>query len=267
MHCEHVDDQLERITAMAMSSNRQCMALACKFRNDKSAYVFFYDILQLHPLKRTGKFIHEGAPTDEEDKQFISIAFSPEAKYLAVLTNIKDGNARLYEWKKEARVIATNSWLSELNKEAKVPVNAEITRISIDPNNKDQVCLSGKGHFRVWRNQSNILKPLPPIAGLDQAKGYTEHVWLEGNWLVGGTDHGELCVVYDGKQCVLVTPAFGGAPDAVSCIHPFSQGIFVGSSAGHITVWERHDVASKDLSEETLKGAIKFDRSIRTNSL
>jgi len=261
--CEPIDDQLERITAMTMSGNRQCMALAIKFRNDKSAYIYFYDTLQLHPLKRTGKTIHEGAPTDEEDKAFISIAFSPEAKYLAVLTNIKDGNVRIYEWKKEVRVIATNSWLSELTKEAKTAVNAEITKISIDPNNKDQICLSGKFHLRMWRNQGNILKPLPPIIGLDSSKIYTDHAWVEGNWLVAGTDKGELCFIYDGKQCIMEMPAFGTIMDAISCIYCFPKGFFVGGQGGQLSFWETKETSAKDINDEKLKEAVRFDKNIR----
>eukprot|EP01022_Parablepharisma_sp_SALTPOND_P030989 TRINITY_DN77_c3_g1_i1.p1 TRINITY_DN77_c3_g1~~TRINITY_DN77_c3_g1_i1.p1 ORF type:complete len:1349 (-),score=219.94 TRINITY_DN77_c3_g1_i1:2371-6417(-) len=263
MRCEPIDHQLEKITAMAMSGNRQCMAVACKFRNDRSAYIFFYDMLQLHPLKRTGKAIHEGSPTDEEDKAFISIAFSPEAKYLAVLTNIKDGNARIYEWKKEARVIATNSWLSELNKEAKTSVNAEITKISIDPNNKDQVCLTGKYHMRIWRNQSNILKPLPPIIGLDYSKVFVDHTWIEGNWLVAGTDKGELCFIYDTKQCVMEMPAFDNKIDCISCLYSIPKGFFVGGSSGQLSFWEVRETSAKSAEDESLKESIRFDRNIR----
>ena len=248
---------------MTLSGNRQCLALACKYRNDKSAHILFYDTVQMHPLKRTGKAIHEGSPTDDEDKSFISLAFSPEAKYIAVLTNVKDGNVRLYEWKKETRVIATNSWLSELNKESKTSIIVEINKVSIDPSNKDQLCLSGKYHFRIWRNQANILKPLPPIPGLDQTKVYTDHMWLDGNWLVGGTEKGELCFVYDSKQCVMEMPAFGSITQSVSCIYSLPKGFFVGGSGGQLSFWEVRETDTKDVNDEGLKLAIKFDRNIR----
>jgi WD40 repeat protein len=262
MRCEKVDDQLDRITAMAMSNNRQCLALACKYRGDHSAYIFFYDLLQLPALRRIGKSVHEGTPTDEEERSFVSISFSPEAKYIAVLTNIKDGSARLYEWKKDVRVIATTSWLSELNKEARGTVNAEISKITIDPNNKDQVCMSGKGHLRIWRNQGNILKPLPPILSLDQTKWYTDHAWLEGGWLVGGTDKGELCFVYENRQCVMEAAGFGGVVDAVSCLYPFGKGLLVGGSVGQLSVWEKKDTGNKELDEAQLKEVMQFQKNL-----
>ena len=63
-----------------MSGNKQCMAIACKYQHDNSAHVLFYDMTQYHPLKRIGKVIHEGSPIDLEEKTFISISFSSEAR-------------------------------------------------------------------------------------------------------------------------------------------------------------------------------------------
>lgn len=245
MKCEKLDDQLDFITAMTISSNRQCLAIACKLLNDKSARIFFYDMLQIHPLKRAGKAIHDGSPTDEDDKQFISIAFSPEAKYLAALTNIKDGHVRLYEWKKDVRIIAANSWMSELNKEGKINSNVEITKVSIDPINKGQICLSGKGHFRLWRTQGDIFKPLPIISGVDQNKAYTDHAWIEGNYLVGSTEQGDLCFIYDCKQFVFEVKAFSGSVEPITCLYPFFKGILVGNNIGQLGIWERKESLNK----------------------
>ena len=79
MVCECVDEQLERITAISMSANRQCLAIACAYRNDKSAHILFYDTMQAKKLKRISKSIHEMASGDEF-KYFISLAFSPDRK-------------------------------------------------------------------------------------------------------------------------------------------------------------------------------------------
>lgn len=262
MKCERIEEQLESITAIAITNNRQCMAIACKLLNDKSAYIFFFDMLQLHPLKKVGKTIHEGSPTDEEDKSFISINFSPEAKYLAALTNTKDGHARIYEWKKETRILSATSWGSELYKEKKGHSNADITKITMDPNNNEQICMSGKYHFRLWRNQGNILRPMPQFAGVDQAKVYTDHCWMDGGWLVAGTDKGELYFVYDSKQFAFLISAFGSTIDEVSCLCPYNNVLLVGGCTGVLSVWDRKDALGTDFDVEKLKDEIKYRKNV-----
>jgi hypothetical protein len=263
MVCVKVDDHLDRITAMAISSNRQVLALACKYLNDKSAYVFFYDLTQ--NMRRVGKTIHEGTPTDSDDKSFVSIAFSPEAMRIAALTNLKLGNAKLYEWKKDVRVIAACSWLDELKKESKAEELAEARKITFDPSNKDQVCLSGKNHLRVWRNLSGILKLLPPIAKLDSKKVFTDHVWLDSSWLVCGTDKGEVCFIYDSRQCVLVASAFAQVAEGVSCLLPSLNGLIVASDNGLLALWEKKETGKLE-DETALREANVHIRNLSTGA-
>lgn len=163
---------------------------------------------------------------------------------------------------KEQRIIGQNSWLSELIKEAKTNVNVEITKITVDPNNTEQVCMSGKGHFRLWRCQSGILKPNTPFDNLDQTRNFTDHAWLDGGWLIGATDKGELLFIYDNKQCIMEAPAFAEVIDSVSCILPFYKGFFVGGATGQLSVWEKKPSEGKEISEEKLKDMIHFDKNI-----
>jgi len=268
MTCEKIDDLLEKITAVTMSANRQCLAIACKFRNDKSARILFYDTSHAKGIKRMPKTIVEGSPTDNEAKFFVSIAFSPEAKQIAAITNLQDGNVKIYEWKKEPRIIAMNSWVTELKKEGKENENAEITKVTIDPVNKDQIMMSGKLHARMWRNQGGLLKPMPRISGLDQNKIFTDHVWVENNWIVLGTDKGELCFVYDGKQCIMKANAFGSVNEPVSCIYTYFRGLIIGGDNGQLSLWEKKDTlenTKKDLSADKdaiLKSAFRYERNI-----
>ena len=268
MICERLDDQLERITAIAMSANRQCLAVACTYRNDKSAYIFFYDTVQAKRFKRIIKTIHEGSPTDNEYKYFISIAFSPEAKHIVALTNLQDGNVKMYEWKKD-RVITASSWVAELKRENKENDNMEITKVTIDPANKDQVVMSGRYHARVWRNQGGILKPLPIIPGLEQTNVYTDHAWVENTWTIFGTDAGELYFILEGRQCVIRANAFESIMEPVSCIFPYYRGLVIGGGNGQISLWEKmenaEDATKRDFvgdREAQLKQAFKFEQNL-----
>eukprot|EP00831_Metopus_contortus_P035715 TRINITY_DN2841_c0_g1_i3.p2 TRINITY_DN2841_c0_g1~~TRINITY_DN2841_c0_g1_i3.p2 ORF type:complete len:149 (-),score=32.64 TRINITY_DN2841_c0_g1_i3:1-447(-) len=119
MICEKIDDQLEEVTAMTISSNRQCLAIACNYRGDGSAYIFFYDTsMATNSILRMRKLIHEGDSSKKEKMFFTSIAFSPDAKQIATLSDSEDSTldkcARIYEWKKEQRLIASNAWKTEL---------------------------------------------------------------------------------------------------------------------------------------------------------
>ena len=113
LSCMKIDDQLEQITAISLC--HQCLAIACKFLNDKSAYVFFYDLTQ--GFRKLNKIIHEGSPTDVEDRYYISIAFSWDSTHMAALSNLKMSTAKIYEIKKDARSVSACSWLDELKKD------------------------------------------------------------------------------------------------------------------------------------------------------
>jgi len=268
MLCEKIDDQLETLTAFAISANRQCLAIACTHRNDKSAYIYFYDTIQAKRLKRMPKIIHEGSPTDNEGRHFTSIAFSPEAKHIAALTNLQDGNVRVYEWRKD-RVIAASSWVTEIKRENKEYSNVELTKITIDPANKDQVVMSGRNHARVWRSQGGVLRPLPKIPGLEQTNNYTDHAWIENTWTIFGTDTGELFFILESKQCVIKSNAFGAITESVSCIYPYYRGLVIGGNNGQISLWKKKDNAEEVAKKEFvgdrdvhLKLAFRFERNL-----
>ena len=207
-----------------------------------------------------GRMIHEGSPSDAEEKYFISIAFSAEAVRIAALTNIKMGNAKIYEWKKETRIIAACSWLDELKKASKTDDFAIIRKITMDPNDKDQVCMTGKNHVRIWRNTNGILKPLPPISKLDTKRDFTDHVWLDNVWLVCGTDKGDVYFIYESKQCVIQANAFGTVIESVSCLFNYGKGLIIGGENGLISLWERKDLVKPGPSDP--KDAIVFGKNL-----
>ena len=203
--CIKIDDQLDRITALCLS--HQCLALACKFLNDKSAYIFFYDLTQ--GFRKINKLVHEGSPTDLEERYFISISFSLDSTHIGTLTNLKMSTAKVYELKKDAKIMSACSWLDELKKISKNDELAEIDKITVDPNDSDQVCMSGKNHLRLWRNNGGILKPNPPIINIDTKVNFVDHVWIDSTCIVTVTDKADIYLIGDGKECLLKSSAFG----------------------------------------------------------
>lgn len=253
LSCIKIDDQLERVTAICLS--HQCLALACKFLNDKSAYIFFYDLTQ--GFRKMNKFVHEGSPTDLEDRYFISISISFDATHMATLTNLRMSTAKLYEVKKDSRLMSACSWLDELKKISKGDKLAEISKITIDPNDKEQVCMSGKNHLRMWRNIGGILKPNPTLTGIDTDNNFVDHAWVENNLIAAITDEGKIFFITEGKSCILQANAFGSVDDIANCLLTYPKGVIVAGESGLLSFWEK---ANKDAAERvTHERNIKID--------
>jgi WD40 repeat protein len=245
--CCRIDERLESITSICV--NHQYLAIGCKFLNDKSAYIFFYDISK--GLKRIPKVIHEGEANDEEEKYFISISFSSDTTRLSGLTNVKTGIAKMYELKKDTRAISACSWMEELKKLRKEEEPATIKKITVDPNDKDQVCMSGKNHLRMWRSNGGVLKPNPPIIKLDQHNNFIDHAWIDNTWIATITDKCEIFFVYEGKECFIQAHAFGNLRELATCVLPYQKGLIVASKSGMLSFWEKRETQSskKDFSE------------------
>ena len=172
---------------------------------------------------------------------------------------------KLYEWKKD-RVLATCSWILELKKEGKDSDNVEITKVTFDPVNKDQLMMTGRNHGRLWRNQSGAIKPLPKIINLDQSQNYVDNIWTQDGWLILGSSKGKLYFVIEGRQCVAKTSAFGPSTESVSCLYYYHNGFIVGGNNGQISLWEKRDAldefAKNDLDDSTIQQLFKFDRNL-----
>ena len=57
----------------------------------------------------------------------------------------------MYELKKDPRAISACSWIDEVKKLYKDDEGLELNKITVDPNDKDQVCLSGQYHLLMWQ--------------------------------------------------------------------------------------------------------------------
>jgi len=253
LSCIKIDDQLDRITAICL--NRQCLALACKFLNDKSAYIFFYDLTQ--GFRKINKFVHEGSPTDTEERYFISMSISFDTTHMATLTNLRMSTAKLYEVKKESRLMSACSWLDELKKISKGDKLAEITKITIDPNDKEQVCMSGKNHLRMWRNIGGILKPNPPLAGINMDNNFIDHVWVENNFVASITEEGKIFFISEGNTCILEANAFGTVIDKANCLLTHAKGLIVAGESGLLSFWNKTNKESTERA--THERNIKID--------
>lgn len=244
--CCRIDERLQSITSICV--NRQYLAVGCKFLNDSSAYIFFYDVSK--GFKRIPKVIREEESADD-DKHFIAVSFSSDTTRLAGLTNVKTGVAKMYELKKEPRAIAGCVWMDELKKLRKEEENPEINKITVDPNDKDQVCMSGKKHLRMWRSNGGVLKPNPPIIKLDQGHNFLDHVWIDNTWIASITDKCEIFFVYEGKECFIQAYAFGNVKELGTCLLPYQKGLIVASENGTLSFWEKRESqgSKKDFSE------------------
>ena len=237
LSCVKIDEQLDCITAITLCY--QCLALACKFLNDKSAYILFYDLTQ--GFRKLTKIIHDGSPSDTEDRYFISISISSNSIYMAALTNLKMSTAKVYEIKKDPRLISACSWFDELKKIDRAERFTEINKITMDPNDKDQVCMSGKNHLRLWRNFAGILRPNPPLLNIDTHDNFVDHLWVNNSLVAAITDSGNIFFILNNKQCILQAKAFDTAIDSPNCLALYPQGIMVGGDTGLLSLWNKTD--------------------------
>lgn len=142
-------DNLKEITAMCLSPNKKFLASCELLRDDKCAYITFYDMKSTF-FKNTQNHINVCEGQSPTNQRFItSIVFSNDSKYVACLLNVPDCKVLIYEWFKKNRVIASFDFHK-----------TEITRITFHPKDNHKVIVSGNGVLQMYSMQEGTLKIL-----------------------------------------------------------------------------------------------------------
>ncbi|KAM8930502.1 cilia- and flagella-associated protein 57 [Pelodytes ibericus] len=161
--------------ALAVSPNHRYLAMSEKSQ-DKST-ITIYELASM-PFKKRKVL---SAP-EFSAHEFISIAFSPDSKYLVAQSGAPDWNMVFWMWEKQ-KVMASVKTDTQ---------NNPIYQVSFNPQDNTQICATGRGVFKLFRyvegnlKQTNFQKV--------EAQDYLCHAWLSEDRVICGTDTGRLCL-------------------------------------------------------------------------
>eukprot|EP01137_Pigoraptor_chileana_P030193 Opistho-2@16440 len=229
-------ERSEGITAMAVSPNRRYVAVAEK---GEKASVAIYD---LHSLRKRKSLI----ATDAQSTEFVSLAFSPDSKYLVTQGNSPDWVLTYWTWEK-AKVMAS---VRSTN-----PQNMPVYQVSFNPQDNTQVCVVGNGIFRLYRYSEGNLKQFG-FQKVD-AQNYLCHAWLSEDRIIVGTDTSKLLLFEALELKAEYVNTFGPdkRPFSIECIVPYSKGFACSGDGGVVHLYDRSD--DKDFYRKTKEIAIE----------
>ncbi|KAF6770352.1 hypothetical protein AHF37_11539 [Paragonimus kellicotti] len=165
------------MTAMTISPNRRYVALAEK--TAEKPVITIYDLQAL----RKKKTIYS---TDVHSNEFVSIAFSPDSKYLAAQGAQPDWTLVYWSWEKSKQLAAVRTSLGN-----------QIRQISFNPHDCTQICVIGSDILRLYRYGENNLKPYGLIKV--EPQNFLCHTWVSDEKLVVGTDNGKWILLDNGE--------------------------------------------------------------------
>ncbi|XP_043941309.1 cilia- and flagella-associated protein 57 [Protopterus annectens] len=159
--------------ALAISPNHRYLAVAEK-GSDK-ATVTVYD-LQIIPSKKRKVL----SVSDFAVQEFVSLAFSPDSRYLITQTGQPEWTLVYWMWDKQ-KVMATAKTGSSTN---------PVTQVSFNPQDNTQLCVTGNNVFRLYRYAEATLKQ----TSFQKMEGqnFLCHAWVSEDHVIAGTEAGKL---------------------------------------------------------------------------
>ncbi|KAE8609810.1 hypothetical protein XENTR_v10011917 [Xenopus tropicalis] len=243
-------EKSQGMQALAISPNRRYLAMSEK--GLEKATVTIYDLASV-PFKKRKVL---SAP-DLTAHEFVSIAFSPDSKYLVAQSGFPEWQIIFWMWEKQ-KVMATVKPDSHSN---------PIYQVSFSPQDNTQICTTGHGVFKLFRylegnmKQTNFQKVEP--------QNFLCHTWLSEDRVICGTDNGKLSLWESGdlrweinigsksgqtdhekhsaySQELQVTSAEHAAPAPVriNAILAYSKGFLCSAGPGKVCMFEK--VEDKD---------------------
>ncbi|XP_056221340.1 cilia- and flagella-associated protein 57 [Seriola aureovittata] len=171
-------EKSQGMRALAISANRRYLAVS---ECGEKATITVFDLQ--HEQGRKRKVLTAG---DMLVHEFVYMAFSPDSKYLIGQTGGPEWMLIFWLWEKQkvlASVKTSNS-------------NNPVTRVSFNPYNNMQLCVSGTGVFKLFRYSEGSLKQssFPKV----EAINFLCHNWMSAERVIAGTDTGRLLVFESG---------------------------------------------------------------------
>ncbi|XP_028390638.1 cilia- and flagella-associated protein 57-like [Dendronephthya gigantea] len=249
-------DKSPGITAMAVSPNRRYLAIA---ERGEKATITIYD---LHTLRKRKVLTY----TDGAATEYVSLAFSPDSKYLISQGGKPDWILLYWTWEK-AKVMAFAKATNQ--------TNSPVHQVSFNPQDNTQLCVVGQGIFKLFRYSEGNLKQFA-FQKLDP-QNFLSHAWLSDEKIVAGTDTGRLLLFESGElrnelhvtgaastgvkmAGMAAIPETSSGQDLlpkVTSIAAFSKGFVCSGGAGFVHLFEKTD--EKDAFKKTREIKVPVD--------
>lgn len=168
------------MSAVAISPNRRYIAIA---EEGDKPQITIWDLV--HDQSRKRKVLT--VPELEADG-FVSLAFSPDSKYLIAQSRAPDWMLVLWSWEKAKQMaqLRTSSM-------ATFP----IYQVSFNPRDNTQICVSGNQIFKLFRYTDGNLKQFGYTKS--EPQNFLCHSWVSEERVVVGTSTGRLLMFENGE--------------------------------------------------------------------
>ncbi|XP_051664411.1 cilia- and flagella-associated protein 57 isoform X2 [Manacus candei] len=168
------------VQALAVSPNRRFLAVS--EAAGEQPVLAVYDLSAERARRRRAL-----ATAELPARQAVSLAFSPDGRYLATATAMPEGVLTCWLWEKHqleaaVRLLAPGSGPCQ---------------VSFSPQDSTQLCITGNGFFKLFKYSEGNLKQMNLQKG--EPENYLCHAWLSEEKVVCGTDTGKLSVFETGE--------------------------------------------------------------------
>ncbi|KAJ3089419.1 Cilia- and flagella-associated protein 57 [Quaeritorhiza haematococci] len=263
------DRTCDGITSMCVSANKRYAAIGER-GSDKPNCVI-YDLTSLRKRKSL-------SPTDVESKEFVSMAFSSDAKYIITQAGAPDWTLYYWSWEKSKIMASTRtsnnstdrnnalaaqqiaggpsansgplnagtavassgatSAVTTANANGKEGIGNTVYQVSFNPNDSTQVCVVGNGIFKCLRYQEGLLKPMP--FPKMEARNFLCHCWTNDGQIIVGTEDARILVFEShGEFKGEIQHTYNNVPRSVQVLVSYSKGFISGASGGNVVIYER----------------------------
>ncbi|XP_066570529.1 cilia- and flagella-associated protein 57-like [Amia ocellicauda] len=163
---------------MAISPNRRYLAVS--EMGDKGT-ITVYDLK--HEQHQKKKVLSAG---DFPMQEFVSLAFSPDSKYLIGQSGAPDWTLYYWMWEKHKVMASVKTSIT----------TSPVYQVSFNPQNNTQICVSGRGVFKLYHYAEGALKQ-SNSQKLDVGN-VLSHAWLSDKQVILGTETGRLLMMEGG---------------------------------------------------------------------
>ncbi|NXX79282.1 CFA57 protein, partial [Urocolius indicus] len=167
------------VQALAVSPNRRFLAASEAVQDQPVLTVYELSV----PARRRRTLAAAQLP----QRVAVSLAFSPDCRYLAAATAPPGGHLTYWLWDKQ-RLMA------EVRMEA---AGSGFCQVSFSPQDNTQVCITGNGFFKLFKYSEGTLKQMN--LEKSEPQNYLCHAWLAEEEVICGTDTGKLFLFETGE--------------------------------------------------------------------
>nr|XP_012631296.1 cilia- and flagella-associated protein 57 isoform X1 [Microcebus murinus] len=174
-------DKSQGMLALSISPNRRYLAISETVQ--EKPVITIYELSSI-PCRKRKVLSNFEFPVHK----FISMAFSPDSKYLLTQSSPPESNLVYWLWEKQKvmAIVRTDTQ------------NNPIYQVSFNPQDNTQVCVTGHGIFKLLRFAEGTLKQTNFLRG--EPQNYLAHTWVSDDRIVVGTDTGRLFLFESGDQ-------------------------------------------------------------------